>query len=396
MKGGGPSKNKGAANVTTERIGIIMNGVTGRMGRNQHLARSIAAIRQDGGLRVNGLVIWPDPVLVGRNEERLHQLAAEHGIERYSTDLEACLENSEDTVYFDAQTTARREQAVASAIAAGKHVYCEKPVATTSAAALELVRLAQKAGICNGAVQDKLFLPGLLKLQRVIKQGFLGRLLSIRIEFGYWIFADEVGVSQRPSWNYRREDGGGIVLDMFCHFRYLLDHLFGGVRSVACAAVTHLPERVDEQGASYEATADDAAYALFELDNAAIAQVNASWVVRPYRDDLFVVQVDGTAGSATAGLQRCLVQPAVTTPRFVWNPDLPLGLDPRSGWAEVPDREPPMNAFRRQWELFLRHVVLGDPFPWDLLDSARGVQLAELALKAAAERRWVDVPGLAV
>jgi len=385
-------RNDKGAGTTTERIGIIMNGVTGRMGRNQHLARSIAAIRHDGGLRADGLVIWPDPVLVGRDQERLRQLATEYGIERYSTDLEACLAEEQDAIYFDAQSTLRREQALASAIAAGKHVYCEKPIATTSAAALEIAGLAQKAGICNGAVEDKLFLPGLLKLHEVIKRGFLGRILSVRVEFGYWVFEDEVGASQRPSWNYRQEDGGGIVLDMFCHFRYLFDHLFGGVRSVACMATTHLPERVDEQGRRYKTTADDAAYALFELEGGAIAQVNASWVVRPYRDDLFVIQVDGTDGSATAGLQRCLVQAAVTTPRFVWNPDLPLQLDPRIGWTEVPDREPAVNAFRRQWELFLRHVVLGDPFPWDLADSARGVQLAELTLAAVAERRWVAIP----
>jgi predicted dehydrogenase len=381
--------------VRTEKVGIVMNGVTGRMGRNQHLARSVAAIRADGGLRVGDVLIWPDPVLVGRDEDRLRQLAGEHGIERYSTDLESCLSDAGDTVYFDAQTTARRADALAEAIAAGKHVYCEKPIAETSAVALELAELAEKAGVCNGAVQDKLFLPGLLKLAQVIGSGMLGRVLSVRIEFGYWVFDDLVGASQRPSWNYRAEDGGGIVLDMFCHFRYILDHLFGGVRSVSAVAATHLPERTDERGRRYDATAQDAAYALLELEAGGVAQINASWCVRPYRDDLFVVQVDGTTGSASAGLRRCHVQPAAATPRFVWNPDLPLEADPRASWLEVPDREPPVNAFRRQWELFLRHVVLGEAFPWDLRDSARGVQLAELVSLSVTEGRRVPIPELA-
>jgi len=372
-----------------------MNGVTGRMGRTQHLARSIAAIRQDGGLRAGEIVIWPDPVLVGRDEGRLRELAEAHGIDRYTTDLASCLAHDDDTVYFDAQTTALREEALSLAIAAGKHVYCEKPSARTSSAALALATLAKEAGVKNGVVQDKLFLPGIQKLRHVIKEGLLGRLLSARVEFGYWVFADATGPTQRPSWNYRKQDGGGIVLDMFCHFRYLFDELFGPVRSLTCTAVTHLPKRLDEHGRSYEATAEDSAYAVFAFDNDFVVQLSADWAVRPYRDDLFVMQVDGEKGSATAGLQRCLVQPATTTPRFVWNPDVPLGADPRSSWSEVPDRLPPVNAFRHQWELFLRHVVLDEPFGWDLASSARGIQLAELASEASRDRRWVDVPDAA-
>jgi predicted dehydrogenase len=376
----------------TQRIGIVMNGVTGRMGRNQHLARSLAAIRAEGGLDVDGVVVMPDPILVGRDVERLRRLAETYGIERYSTDLDACLASDDDTVYFDAQTTARREDAVTAAIAAGKDIYCEKPVATTSRRALELAQLAEEAGVRNGAVQDKLFLPGLLKLAEVIDSGMLGRLLSVRIEFGYWVFPDAVGAMQRPSWNYRSEDGGGIVLDMFCHFHYVLDRLIGPIRSVSCTTATHVPKRVDESGTTYDATADDAAYAIFELENGVVAQVNASWCVRPYRDDLFTMQVDGVGGTATADLRRCRVQPAATTPRFVWNPDLPQEADPHDGWLEVPERRPPVNAFRRQWELFLRHLVTDEPFPWSLRRSAQGVELAELALQSAAERRWVDLP----
>jgi predicted dehydrogenase len=288
----------------------------------------------------------------------------------------------------------RREEAIGAAIDAGKAVYCEKPIGMTSVGGLELARRAEKAGVSNGAVQDKLFLPGLLKLARVLASGELGKLLSVRFEFGYWVFEDELGVGQRPSWNYRAEQGGGIVLDMFCHFRYLLDHLFGGVRSILCTARTEVPRRVDERGKTYDVTAEDSAYALVELVGGAVAQISASWCVRPYRDDLLVVHVNGVNGSATAGLRQCRVQPAAATPVFVWNPDVPQEIDPRSGWLEVPDYGPAVNAFRHQWELFLRHVVLDEPFPWALRDSVRGVQLAELAMLSVSERRWVEVPEL--
>ncbi len=378
--------------MATQRVGMIMNGVTGRMGRIQHLARSIAAIRADGGLDVGGVRVWPDPVLVGRDLERLSRLGEAYGIERVSTDLEACLADPADTVYFDAQTTARREEALALAIAAGKDVYCEKPSATTSGAGYHLAELAEHAGVRNGAVQDKLFLPGLLKLADVTASGALGRLLAVRIEFGYWVFPDALGATQRPSWNYRAADGGGIVLDMFCHFRYLLERLFAPVEAVLCEMATHQPSRVDEVGRTYDATAEDAAYAIFRLAGGAVAQVNASWCTRPYRDDLFVIHVDGTDGSAVAGLHDCRVQPGAATPRFVWNPDETEDVTPRRSWLEVPERRPSGNAFRHQWELFLRHVVAGEPFPWDLRDAARGVEVAELAFASALERRWVDVP----
>jgi predicted dehydrogenase len=371
-----------------------MNGVTGRMGRNQHLARSIAAIRSEGGLEVGDVVIWPDPILVGRNIEQLERLGNAYGIERYSTDLDACLSDPDYELYFDAQVTSRRQEALASAIKAGKDVYCEKPISMSTGGGLELARMAETAGIHNGAVQDKLFLPGLVKLREVLAAGMLGKLLSVRLEFGYWVFGDGLGPTQRPSWNYRVEDGGGIVLDMFCHFRYVLDHLFGGVRSILCVTQIQVPERVDEHGQTYEVTADDTALALVELEGSIVAQISASWCVRPYRDDLLVIHVDGTSASATAGLRYCKVQPATTTPTFIWNPDVPQEIDPRHGWLEVPDRQRPTNAFRRQWELFLRHVVLGEPFPWNLRDSVRGVQLAELALQSASERRWIEVPEL--
>lgn len=383
--------------MAVQTIGIIMNGVTGRMGTNQHLVRSLLAIRQQGGLALpDGDVLLPDPVLVGRSEHKLRALARQHGVERWSTDLERCLADPRDTVYFDAQTTGRRADAVRAAIAAGKHVYCEKPVASDLETALDLARRARAAGVKHGVVQDKLWLPGLRKLKRLVDSGFFGRILSVRGEFGYWVFEGDWQPAQRPSWNYRKEDDGGIIVDMLCHWRYVLDRTFGPVRAVSCLGATHIPRRVDEQGQPYAATADDAAYATFQLDGGIVAQINSSWCVRVYRDELFSLQVDGTEGSAVAGLRECRVQHRVSTPRPVWNPDIPNPIDFWDTWAEVPDNSVFDNAFKAQWELFLRHVARDEPFPWDLLEGAKGVQLAELGLRSWEQRRWLDVPELAL
>jgi predicted dehydrogenase len=379
------------------RAGIIMNGVTGRMGLNQHLVRSILEIRAQGGVPLSdGSVVMPDPILVGRNEARLKSIAAEHGISRWSTDLARCLANSDDTIYFDSGSTGMREQNVLQAIAAGKHVYCEKPLATTMRGAIGLARAAENAGVRHGVVQDKLFLPGIRKLRRLIDSGFFGRILSVRGEFGYWVFEGHRQTPQRPSWNYKKEQDGGIILDMFCHWRYLLDHTFGAVRAVSCTGVTHIPERVDEAGETYKCTAEDAAYGMFELDGGIFAQINSSWATRVYRDELFSLQVDGTDGSAVAGLRECRAQHRVNTPRPVWNPDLPNPFQFRDQWAVVPDNAEFDNAFKVQWEMFLRHVAEDAPFPHTFIDGARGVQLAELAQASGRERRWVDVPGISL
>ncbi len=381
--------------VSIRNIGLIMNGVTGRMGTNQHLIRSIAAIRKQGGVQLpGGDVIMPDPILVGRNENKLKELAAAHGLERWSTDIEKCLANPDDTIYFDAQATTLRGDCIKAAIQAGKHIYSEKPTATNLVEAVELATLARQAGVKNGVVQDKLFLPGLLKLKRVIDSGFFGRILSVRGEFGYWVFEGDLQPAQRPSWNYRKEDGGGIILDMLCHWQYVLANLFGAARAVSCLGATHIPQRVDEQGNPYTATSDDAAYATFELEGGIIANFNSSWCVRVYRDELLTLQVDGTHGSAVAGLRDCKVQSRVTTPKAIWNPDIPNPLDFYSDWKEVPDNSVFENAFKVQWELFLKHVVSDSPFPWDLMEGAKGVQLAELGLQSWQERRWLDVPEL--
>src|SRR5437763_6293651 len=383
--------------MAPQRIGVIMNGVTGRMGLNQHLVRSILAIREQGGVPLpGGDRLVPDPILVGRNETKLRDIAAAHGLTRVSTDLDACLANPADEIYFDATVTSLRVDHVRRAIAAGKHVYCEKPLAATTTEALALARAAGAAGVKHGVVQDKLFLPGIRKLKRLVDDGFFGRILSVRGEFGYWVFEDQS--AQRPSWNYRTEDGGGIVLDMFAHWRYLLDHTLGDVTAVQCTAARLIPERVDEQGRRYAATADDAAFATFKLDGPAgeiLAQFNSSWAVRVYRDDLLQIQVDGTLGSAVATLRDCKLQRRADTPRAVWNPDVPDPVDYRASWQDVPDDGPFDNAFKVQWERFLLHVATGAPFPHDFYEGAKGVQLAELALQSWRERRWVDVTDLA-
>ena len=379
-------------------IGIVMNGVTGRMGMNQHLIRSIVAIRRQGGIVLaNGDHLVPDPILVGRNAETLRALADAHGITRISTDLKDALFSGDDAIYFDATLTNMRAANVRLAIAHGKHVYCEKPLAISTDEALDLARLAEQGGVKHGVVQDKLFLPGVRKLKRLVDSGFFGRILSVRGEFGYWVFEGDWQAAQRPSWNYRREDGGGIIADMFCHWRYVLDHTFGSVTAVQCIGATHVPERVDEQGRRYTATADDAAYGTFRLagsEGEIIAQFNSSWAVRVYRDELLQIQVDGTHGSAVAGLRGCKTQHRVNTPKPVWNPDAPNPFDFYANWQEVPDNAEFDNAFKVQWEHFLRHVTDDAPFTHDFFEGAKGVQLAELGLASWAQRCWLDVPAL--
>ncbi|MET7376827.1 Gfo/Idh/MocA family protein [Micromonospora arida] len=381
--------------MTRRSIGIIVNGVTGRMGYRQHLVRSLLAIRESGGVALaDGTTIWPEPVLVGRNETKLRELAERHRLTDWTTDLTSALARDDVEIYFDAQVTQQREKAIRQAIEAGKHIYTEKPLAEDTAAALDLARAADAAGVRTGVVQDKLFLPGLRKLKRLIDGGFFGRILSVRGEFGYWVFEGDWQPAQRPSWNYRTEDGGGIVVDMFPHWHYVLEELFGRVTAVSCVTATHVPERVDEAGHPYAATADDAAYATFELDGGVIAQINSSWAVRVYRDELVEFQVDGTEGSAIAGLRNCRVQHRALTPKPVWNPDLPATEDFRAQWAEVPDNEEFDNGFKVQWEAYLRHVAAGEPFRWDFLAGARGVQLAELGLRSAREGGRIEVPEL--
>jgi predicted dehydrogenase len=385
--------------MATQRLGIIMHGVTGRMGMNQHLIRSIVAIRAQGGVTLsNGDKVMPDPILIGRNAEKIEALAKQHKIERWGTDLDKALANKDDTIFFDAGTTQMRPKLLAQAIRAGKHVYCEKPIATNLNEAVEIARLAQKSGVKHGAVQDKLFLPGLRKLDMLRRAGFFGRMLSLRLEFGYWVFEGDLQPIQRPSWNYREEDGGGMILDMMCHWRYVLDNLFGEVKSITCLGATHIPERFDEDGKPYKATADDAAYATAELvgfdGEPIVAQLTMSWATRVRRDDLVTFHVDGTHGSAVATLTECRAQSRVTTPRPIWNPEVKQPMNFFDQWQEVPDTQFYDNGFKIQWEHFIRHVVENAPYQWTLPEGAKGVQLVEAALQSWKERRWVDVPKL--
>ncbi len=381
--------------IKTHTIGIIMNGVTGRMGKNQHLLRSIVPIMKQGGLKISdNETIMPKPILVGRSQSKLEKLAEESGVSEWTIDLDSVLNDHQYQIYFDAQRTDLRVESVKKAVAAGKHIYCEKPSAVTTKEAVELYQVADKAGVKHGVVQDKLWLPGLVKLRQLRDQGYFGEIVSVKADFGYWVFEGDTIPPQRPSWNYRKEDGGGIILDMFCHWRYVIDNLFGDIKSVSCISATHIKKRRDENGMPYDATADDAAYAIFELKNGVIAQFNASWATRVRRDDLLTIQVDGTKGSAVAGLRDVWVQPYGATPKPVWNPDIEQKIDFHAGWMKLPQQQEFDNAFKIQWELFLRHIVLDEPFRWNLLEAAKGNQLADVGYEAADKRQWIDVKDL--
>ena len=377
------------------KIGIIMNGVTGRMGTNQHLIRSLSAIINEGGIKVNEHdVILPELVLVGRNENKLKKLSERVNVKKWTTSLEEVLADDQYQIYFDAQTTGRRAEAIKKAVAAGKHVYCEKPIATSTEIALELYRECEKAGVKHGVVQDKLWLPGMLKLKRLIEDDFFGKILSVKGDFGYWVFEGHKIPAQRPSWNYRKEDDGGIIVDMLCHWRYVLDNIFGQVKGVFCLGATHISERIDENGKPYNCTADDAAYSIFELEGGIIAQFNSSWTTRVRRDDLLTLQVDGTKGSAVVGLRDCWIQDYDSTPKPVWNPDIPNPIDFKEGWTKVSEHEEFENAFRVQWELYLKHILIDTPFPWNLMEGAKGIQLAELGIESWEKKTWINIPDL--
>jgi predicted dehydrogenase len=350
---------------------------------------------KQGGVKLNSSeIIMPVPVLTGRNQEKLKKLASMSGVSRWTTDLNSLISDRDYQVYFDAQTTGRRADAVRMAVKAGKHIYCEKPVTADTKTALELYRICEEVGVKHGVVQDKLWLPGIRKLKRLIDEGFFGNILSVRGEFGYWVFEGHTVPAQRPSWNYRKEDDGGIIVDMLCHWRYVLDNLFGKVKGVFCLGATHIPERIDELGKPYRCTADDAAYATFELEGGIIAHFNSSWTTRVRRDDLLTLQVDGTLGSAVAGLRECLIQSYSNTPKPVWNPDIPNPIDFYDNWNYYAEKQVFENAFKAQWELFLKHVVANEPFQWNLLEGAKGVQLAEKGLESWEKKTWIEIPDI--
>ena len=385
--------------MASSTLRIAMNGITGRMGYRQHLVRSILSIREAGGVELpDGTRVQVEPILVGRNADRVREIAARHGLEHWTTDVDAVITDPSVDIYFDAQVTSRRAAALTAAIKAGKHIYTEKPIAETLDEAVELARIARDAGITAGVVHDKLYLPGLVKLRRLVDEGFFGRILSLRGEFGYWVFEGDVQAAQRPSWNYRSEQGGGITVDMFCHWNYVLEGILGDVKAVTAKAATHIPTRWDEQGREYVVTADDASYGIFEVETPAgdpvIAQINSSWATRVYRDELVEFQVDGTHGSAVAGLTKCVAQHRSHTPKPEWNPDLPVTESFRDQWLEVPANADLDNGFKVQWEEFLRDVVAGREHRFGLLSAARAVQLAELGLRSSAEGRRIEIPAI--
>lgn len=386
--------------MNTKTLNIAMHGVTGRMGTNQHLIRSILAIMKQGGVQLSsGQNVQLNPILLGRNERKLRQLAEvvskrEIGQNlQWSTDVDGVIADGTTDIVFDASSTQMRASIIRKAIEHRKAVYCEKPIATDVEEAYRLATECEEAGVRNGVVQDKLWLPGIRKLRMLRDQGFFGDILSVRGEFGYWVFsgADSDQPLQRPSWNYRKEDGGGMMIDMFCHWQYLISDLFGPVDRVLAHASTDLPERFDESGNPYACTADDSAYAIFVLKNGLTCQFNSSWATRVRRDDLLTIQVDGTKGSAVAGLRNCKTQSLSTTPRPMWNPDVEQPINFYDGWQDMPATTEYDNAFKIQWESFVRHVVDGEPFPWSLRSGADGVALASAGAESSLEKRWVTL-----
>ena len=390
------------------RIGIIMTGVTGRMGTNQHLIRSITAIRAQGGVKVSpDLTLMPDPILTGRNANKLEALANAHGPAvnggkpyKFTTDVQGAFDgkHGDYEVFFDASGTLQRagflKQACDSSMI--KAVYCEKPTATESKEAVRIAKMVEAAGKKNGVVQDKLWLSSFRKIAMLKELGFFGDILGVKGDFGYWVFTgmDLDQPAQRPSWNYRQEDGGGMMIDMFCHWDYVIRNLFGPIKSVVAHGRIDIPERRHEDGTPFKATADDSAYAMFVLEDGTMCQFNSSWCTRVRRDDLLTVQVDGTKGSAVAGLREVYTQSAANTPKPVWNPDVEQPIDFMGGWEMVPNNIEYDNAFKIQWEEFLRHVALDEPFRYSLMEGAKGVQLAELGMQSWKDRAWKDVTPL--
>ena len=382
--------------MADRKIGVVIDGATGRLGTTQHL-RALLDIRRKGGLSLkNGDRLMPEPLLLGRNRDKLAALADKSGGLRWSIDRDACLADPAIDIYFDATATGGRPDRARGAFAAGKHVYLEKPIAENLEDALALARAAQGAGRKGGVVQDKLFLPGLKKLRKLYDSNFFGRVLSIRLDFGWWVFDGDLFPAQRPSWNYQKATGGGLILDMFAHWRYIFDRLLGSISAVSCRQATAQPRRIDESGTPYEVDVEDHAFAMFELEGGVLAQISSSWASRVKRDDLLQIQVDGTLGSAVAGLHRCFVQPLIATPRPFFSPEQPQQMNFDEQWQEVPDVLPFENGYRAGWQLFLRHVAEDAPFSAPLLEGAKSVQLAEACYKSDRERRWVELEPLSL
>jgi predicted dehydrogenase len=379
--------------MATRTVGVIIVGATGRMGTMQHL-RALMDMRGEGGLPLaNGDRLMPDPLLVGRDAGRLKALAEANGGLRWTTDVGQSI-GGPDQVFMDCGATGGRAALVRRAIAAGKHIHVEKPTASTTEEAVELARLAARAGVKHGVIQDKLYLPGFAKLMALKQSGFFGRITGARIDFGAWIYDGSRQACQRPSWNYQRASGGGLGLDMLAHWRYMLDRIVAPVTRVTGQIGTATPARVDEQGRRYDVDVEDTVHVLLGLEGGVMASINTSWATRVMREDTFQMQVDGTQGSAIAGRRRCFTQSAATTPETFFAAATPQGIDFANQWTELPDGGPHKNPYRQCWELFLRHLGEDAPYVPTLLEGAKAVQLAELVYRSHAEGRWLDVPAL--
>ena len=375
-------------------LGIILHGVTGRMGTNQHLIRSIKSIQNEGGIKLSdGNFLNLDVILSGRDKDKLSNLSKKHQISKWTTDLDKILQDSSYQVFFDSASTKMRAENITKAIKYNKHIYCEKPSAEKFQEAYDLFLLAEKKFVRHGVVQDKLFLPGLIKLKKLIQQNFFGKILSVKIDFGYWVFTgkDENQPSQRPSWNYRKEEGGSIIIDMMCHWQYIITHLFGEIEDFVCMGKNHISTRYDNNAKSYHANADDACYAIVNLKNGILVQINSDWCTRVRKDDLVTFKVDGELGSALATLSQCYLQPLDKTPRPIWNPDEKQKHNFFNDWELVFENETYENAFKTQWILFLKHIAEGSPWDYGLEKGAEAVRFAELALKSWKEKKWINL-----
>ena len=378
--------------MTVKEIGIIVHGATGRIGATQHLANALAPILAEGGLPARTGRIVPRLLLVGRSAMRLAEIAHRHGITDWTVDLDEALARPDFLVFFDAAATEQRVATLSKAIAAGKHIYSEKPVAPTVAEGLQLLRAAKALGLKTGAVEDKIYLPGLQKLKTLAASNFFGRVTGFRLDFGWWVFDGRERPSQRPSWNYKRKTGGGLTLDMYPHWRYVIEGILGPILRVVTAMKTVIPERRDETGKIYPVDVEDSSLTLAELASGAVGAIICSWATRVRRDDLLSFQIDGTHGSAVAGLHRCWIQSRADTPTVQhFNPDRDLGIDYRANWNEVSDQGNHTNPYRVGWEHFLRHVVDGSPPASDLTAGIRDVQLAEACYRSVNEGKWISL-----
>jgi predicted dehydrogenase len=375
--------------LAVREVGIIVNGATGRIASTQHLANALLPIRAEGGLAVGDDRVMPRLLLAGRDEKRLAELARGNGIDRWTTNLDAALSDPGYSVFFDAATV-QRVPALSKAVAAGKHIYSEKPVALSVADGMSLLAAARARNLKHGAVEDKIFLPGLQKLAQLADKKFFGRVTGFRLDFGWWVFEGFERKSQRPSWNYQRSGAGGLTMDMYPHWRYVIESILGPIRRIVAATATSIPQRADEIGTRYDVDVDDTSLTLAELANGAIGTIVCSWATRVRRDDLMTFQIDGTGGSAIAGLHRCWAQSAGDTPdvRHI-NPMVDINFDYRRDWKEVSGPVDSTNPYRIGWERFLRHIASGEPLVSDLSAGVRDVKLVEACYRSAAEGRWI-------